>query len=323
MTPTNQPLPIEGTLIENESLMGFVLRLSEMNHLNGVQWLSRILEKTRIFHLSSDQIPLVSWIFGTPFEQLQNASITSIKVNRKIHWQVYSHVITRSYLIRHRTPQICPKCIDEFGFIRKVWDLCLATCCQKHLVLLIEKCEKCKKKISWNRYSISLCNCGYDFRKSSTTLIPLEESIISEWLEEKLSHHRFLVPNITKNVPISQLELLSLDGALRIILAIGLLKDHTDYLSAGKSKIKRSPLSMHNVVTRSITRLSKIQENPDISLFSSEFLITSLLKIEEDGLTENDRNLARQLTNLSRKCLPTRASLLNQNPRSQLQLFYK
>lgn len=320
MTPTARPLPIEGLPFQDESLMGFVLRMSEVNHLNGIQWLRIILKKDRIFHLSMEQVPIISWIFGTPIEQLRNTSITFISEAHIRYWNFYSHFISKSYLIRHRTPQLCPKCIEENGFIKKIWDLSVVTCCPIHLVLLIEICEQCHKQITWNRPSVSHCSCGYDFRNSKTITKQQDECTLSQNFESKLIDRSLFVPATLKN-PFSLLDTMSIDGAARMILTTGFLHDSSDLLAAGKSQKKISTQAMYEIGQRSILRLSKIANGDANRNICLEFLTSSLHNLEQDGITPHDRNLAWRLINLGRKGLPNRASLLNWNPRSQLELI--
>ncbi len=69
------------------------------------------------------------------------------------------HPIHYSYL-RFRKPAICPKCIDELGYIPKLWDYSLINICTKHKVLLTNTCNHCGKAISWNRQGLIICKCG-------------------------------------------------------------------------------------------------------------------------------------------------------------------
>ena len=321
MTPTVSPLPIEGSPVPGESLMGFVLRMSLANHFSGIQWLGTILGKDRIFHLSNDQVPTISWIFGAPIESLRDISISFVAGNRNSYWNFYSHPISKSYLIRHRTPQLCTKCIEETGVIKKIWDLRAVTVCPVHRILLSDLCEQCGKQISWNRPSIFSCACTFDFRRSKLTPMSPDECKIAQSLENKLLIDDNLLANLTLTDPIGLLNPLSVDGAARIILATGLLKDSTDLLAAGKSKKRIGTKTMHEVGKRSISRLASLGYGFDDRKICAEFLTTALLNLERDGLNQSDRDLAWQLVHLGRKGLPSRASLLGRNPRSQLELF--
>lgn len=321
MTPTISPLPIEGSPIPGESLMGFVLRMSVANHLNGIQWLGAVLGKDRIFHLSIDHIPMISWVFGAPLESFRDISISFMSGTRNSYWNFYSHPISKSYLIRHRMPQLCTRCIEEAGVIKKIWDLRSVTVCPFHKILLLDRCDLCGKPISWNRPSIFLCTCRFDFRHSKATLVDQEECMFAQNFEIKLmSDIRPFSPSSLKD-PSSLLNTLSVDGAARIIHATGILRDSSDFLTAGKSKQEIRTKEMHEIVKRSIARLSRITFKNSDRGACSEFLTTALLNLEQEGFTQNDRDLAWHLIYLGRKGLPNRASFLNRNPRSQLKLL--
>lgn len=321
MTPTANPLPIEGSPVPGESLMGFVLRMSVKNHLNGIQWLGTVFKKDKIFHLSADHVPTIAWIFGTPIESLRNTFISYISGTAGNYWNFYAHHISKSYLIRHRAPQLCSRCIAETGVIKKIWDLRSVTACPLHGILLSDRCEQCGKQISWNRPSIFSCTCKFDFRRSKECALDQEECWFAQIMENKLIDE--IPPFFSTSIrdPFSLLNTLSIDGAARTIHATGLLRNSSDYLTAGKSKRDVRTTEMHEIVNRSIVRLSKITVDNNDRDTCSEFMTTTLLNLEQDGLTQSDRDLAWYLIYLGRKGLPNRASLLNCNPRAQLKLI--
>lgn len=321
MTPTTSSFPIEGSPIKGESLMGFVLRMSLANHVDGIQWLGRLMKKERIFHLSKQHVPTIAWIFGATVDSFENTTISQITKHQDTYWDFYSHFISRSYLMRHRTPQICPKCVEELGYIKKVWDLRAVTTCPHHRILLQDRCEGCGKYISWSRHSIFACSCHFDLRYSRTEQIPKEESQIAENIELIFDGcaHNLSVPNGVS--PHNLLNSLSIDGTARLIHATGLMRDSGDMLRVGKSRSEIRTQEMHEITKRSIQRLSKVTRDEDTRKTCSTFLTSSLIDLEQNGHTQLDRDLAHQLISRSRKGLPNRASLLTRNPRCQLDLF--
>src|SRR5205085_8872177 len=68
------------------------------------------------------------------------------------------------YVIRLSNPKICPGCLSEFGYARKVWELGIVTVCPFHKSKLLDTCPNCQKKVSWIRKQISVCRCGFDWR---------------------------------------------------------------------------------------------------------------------------------------------------------------
>lgn len=321
MTPTISPLPIEGSPDPGESLMGFVLRMSHENHMNGIQWLRSVMQKARIFHLSRQHVPTIAWVFGATIESFESSTVSQILNPTNSHWDFYSHYISRSYLIRHRTPQLCPRCIEEFGHIKKIWDLRAVTTCPNHQILLVDLCNGCNKPISWNRHSIFICRCKFDFRFSRTEQLPEEDIRIADDLEFKLEHATLPFSSSNRTTPSILLNPLSIDGTARVIHATGFLESPSDILKVGESRKEIRTKEMHQITKRSMERLSRLIHDENPRKTCSAFLTSSLLELENDGFTQNDRDLAHRILLLGRKGLPTRASLLSRNPRSQLNLF--
>jgi len=65
--------------------------------------------------------------------------------------------------LRLHVPAICPQCIAQNQYHKKIWDFKLITACSIHKVRLVDSCPKCKEKINWNRKYVSRCKCGKKF----------------------------------------------------------------------------------------------------------------------------------------------------------------
>lgn len=74
--------------------------------------------------------------------------------------------IRREYVTTHHR-RACPKCLQEAGYHRAIWDLSFLTICPKHSVKLIAECPNCKKEgrrcaLGWTYGSVRHCKCGCD-----------------------------------------------------------------------------------------------------------------------------------------------------------------
>jgi hypothetical protein len=58
--------------------------------------------------------------------------------------------------------RICPRCIREGKRHEASWHLKVVNWCAVHRTRLLERCEVCKKPITWNRPSLGQCKCGAD-----------------------------------------------------------------------------------------------------------------------------------------------------------------
>jgi len=71
--------------------------------------------------------------------------------------------------IRLTQPALCPLCISELGYMKRVWDHRFVTTCTIHNILLIETCSKCSSPITWDRTEVNRCKCGTAFDKAKLT----------------------------------------------------------------------------------------------------------------------------------------------------------
>jgi len=85
-----------------------------------------------------------------------------------------------TYLQRTFRPQVCPLCLAEATYLRRAWDYALVTCCQKHLILLIDRCTRCCAPLSWDRRIVTRCRCGFDLRAGRSPQVQATEVIAAE-----------------------------------------------------------------------------------------------------------------------------------------------
>lgn len=66
--------------------------------------------------------------------------------------------------------RVCPRCLEESPFLRKLWDLSLFIACPIHNTYLLSRCPSCKTAISWSRSRVTTCTCGFDFRSAKMSI---------------------------------------------------------------------------------------------------------------------------------------------------------
>lgn len=94
---------------------------------------------------------------------------------RQAEYDFFDHIISK-YIVRVTQPKLCPGCLRDANYIRKVWDLAASTACPIHKCMLVDECPACGRNISWDRSGVSICKCKYDWR--SLELVRLEEADI-------------------------------------------------------------------------------------------------------------------------------------------------
>ncbi|MFZ6845846.1 TniQ family protein [Undibacterium sp. RuTC16W] len=319
---TLTPMPVRANPFSDESLMGFALRLSEMNHMESIQWLSYIFHTQKISHLTLHHLPTIAWLFGSHVVNSPANCIFSSRDGGHTVFHTYGHIIRRSFLLRMRRPQVCAACLIENNYVRKSWDFSMASGCPFHCLQLVDRCEKCSKNFSWNRPGISLCKCGYDIRKSQQSRSSEESIAFSGWLQQRISQSAVWRENSSHFEPVlSMLDPLSIDSALRIVWATGIKKFPDDRIDVGTGS---KALSIHRAdecVGRSFSRLKEAlvyQNIGEIRSLFSESILRSLID-ETDHVT--DQVLISQLLLLGKRRENPKASLLHLNPLSQMRLF--
>ena len=68
-----------------------------------------------------------------------------------------------------------------------MWELSFITTCPHHNCLLIDFCRSCETRIRWERPSVSLCRCGFDFRESILMKISEKETRISTYFHREFN----------------------------------------------------------------------------------------------------------------------------------------
>jgi hypothetical protein len=169
--------------LEDETLYSYILRLVEMNAITDIRWIYRTVCNKKIYQYDySDNfyykvdLHRLSKIAGVKYSKVENLHFkypegSANKTNGKIKifaQPEWADFVTRIF------PKICPACLAEQNYCRKIWELSFITACPHHNCLLIDSCQNCETGIRWNRPAVNICRCGYDFRYSK--LISVEES---------------------------------------------------------------------------------------------------------------------------------------------------
>lgn len=215
-----QPLVITPTPHNDESMMGFLLRTTEINGYRSpftlLSYCGLSESQTRNIRPSINN---VSKLYGRAPEKFTfiDNNLHGNDIGSK-EWNLMGHPL-RSIYINVKDARICPECISDDGYISQFWYLRHACACPKHARMAIYKCPKCDKGLSWCRPGLLTCSCGHDLTdergedivdKSVLTMLTLLDSK----LHGGLSDH----PDLQKHgFPIAELETMSLNTLIGII----------------------------------------------------------------------------------------------------------
>jgi hypothetical protein len=152
------PAPYSG-----ESFPGYLLRLTEENSYDSLRWIPE-LAGLKIYPDQGRWADL--W---RPHPRL--SLLREVTGLSEAEMEFLRETLAPGCLVRWKAPKVCPSCLREKSWCRKAWDLLPFTVCPLHRVTLIDSCPHCHRAISWARKSVSVCRCGYDWRRVSPPVI--------------------------------------------------------------------------------------------------------------------------------------------------------
>ena len=205
---------------EDESYLGFLLRLAEINSYDTLYWIHNIMG------VSSQMLRTCSTAASADFS-LRLASLT--KLNVQDLGSLFNYPIPGKYLVsffgypvppfllRPDRPRVCPKCLSQSQYCRKQWDFSAITSCPIHQIMLLEECPGCGKPITWSRQSVSHCPCGIDWRQTQVARLPKAQSVVSLLLYRGFGLRCPQIHNRQSNNPLYNSDLPSLLSVLFLI----------------------------------------------------------------------------------------------------------
>jgi hypothetical protein len=158
----------------DESLMGYILRLTKLNGYETPAWIMRSIG------LDSDQLSQTcSFLFRSPEDLNLLSEVTGINVSTLAAlkyapmgssgttplFSFFGFPLPRP-VIRPTRPKVCPRCLAEKCYHRRMWDFTLLTACPEHEYVLIDECPNCGIHLAWARRILrDICYCGFDLRE--------------------------------------------------------------------------------------------------------------------------------------------------------------
>jgi hypothetical protein len=180
MAPRSKGLVFSAAPHPDESFSGYLTRLTELNHYDTSAWTLQLakLDYTRKVALAfydGQDFAELSKLTGV--ERTRLIALTyprqGRKENRFCDCLFFGLPVPRTAI--HLNPaKVCPSCLREHGYVRRVWELTTATTCPLHQCLLIDECPNCHNRLSFMRSRISVCKCEYDWRDCSS--VPVGET---------------------------------------------------------------------------------------------------------------------------------------------------
>lgn len=161
----NARLVIRSELQPDESLAGYLVRLSEYNGLGSPLELLRHVDLKLGFDRHRVELGRLANFIGDSVSNLEAASLAPIEFapNRPTFNGV---PISRVHLPASGA-RACLHCLKERGYASRLWHLRSYAACHRHGVALIDHCGKCQRPLTWSRSALATCSCGEAFQPGS------------------------------------------------------------------------------------------------------------------------------------------------------------
>lgn len=152
-----------------ESLMGFVLRLTELNGYPSTAYVLAAMGKEwyrpKVGRLDAAGLATLAGVGQGDIDRL-----THLPAERpRAYVRIYGSDLP-SYEVNLRHPKVCPMCLAEGRPCEAFWDLAQAVVCPVHRVQLVSECPGCSKRLLWARPKVRQCKCGFDLATAPVAL---------------------------------------------------------------------------------------------------------------------------------------------------------
>jgi TniQ protein len=218
MQNASQSLISRTSILQDESLMSLLIRLTTLNFYELPVFLRRIVSEhpnTLSYFKDDIEFPLKSITYEklTSLTQLDANSLYKTTLHRfaailtpppytiayfRLPTGIIAPYFPKGYsynqLRLQRAVQFCPKCLEEEAYYRLRWAPVAISACLQHECLLVDRCQACKQAVSLQSVMKARCDrCRADLTKVRTVSIGddenglLAQKIIQSWLMEQVT----------------------------------------------------------------------------------------------------------------------------------------
>src|ERR1044072_4051763 len=167
---------------EDESFLGYIIRLAQQNGYERPGWIMSLANVRNSslspFHsfmpTSSEAFQLLTKLSGSTADKFALLIYQSQGSRSRNIYLFFGSPVHRSF-IRTSHPKVCPECLCEMSYCRRVWEYALITVCPIHECMLVDECPRCKRYVRWSRKEVSKCPCKVDWREAPTSSVQYYE----------------------------------------------------------------------------------------------------------------------------------------------------
>lgn len=224
-----QPLLFTLTPESDESLVGFLIRLTEANHLNSPYTLLKLAGAKPQRPPQISDLPMLAFLCGChPDQLLKLFGFVQKTCDGEKAWRLADQWITKPYFVSSRTLSYCPKCLADQDYLRSIWELSLYRVCARHELQLLDQCPECGRITNWTRAHIGKCHCGFLLKAAPRIEMNGLPLLVAALMEQALdTSFRLKAQSTLPATMIRRLQKLSLDGLCKTIWLLGTCFDGT------------------------------------------------------------------------------------------------
>ncbi|MDH6513682.1 TniQ family protein [Polynucleobacter sphagniphilus] len=210
----------------DESLLGYVLRISEENGYQSPVEIAQLAGMS-VQHVNSRHLPVrkLAPIVGLDSQDLDRYSYLSDPVDPASRFKLNHHDLGPRARMHHlgRGVRICPLCIKEGGFIDAFWDLAISIACPRHSIKALFKCHACNSKIEWARPGLLSCKCGADYLEAPLEGASIETVELMQIIYAKTHDQSILGLRQVSQFPLENFEDIALGQFLHMLRTFAFL----------------------------------------------------------------------------------------------------
>jgi hypothetical protein len=179
----------------DESFEGYIARLTTVNCYESIRWIyedAKLISSKNnvpiICHSFQDfNLQILSDITGASEKMLWDLThYTQFGNLKKLGLINYVDKFLYSVGIFKWKSKVCPKCLKENNYIRKLWSLSIYNVCHVHSCELIKDCPNCGEEINISNIPIGSCKCGYNLQSTEVFKFPDINRNVENFLYLKL-----------------------------------------------------------------------------------------------------------------------------------------
>lgn len=317
-------LPRRDEAFDDESVLGYALRMAEANRIRGLAGTARLLGCGSVVRSGASHAAAIAQLFGASPSRLISLAPHQMRRDGELHVSLMGCEFSRPWLLRSQRPQVCPTCLAAQGYARADWDVLFMTRCRLHRTQLQDQCPNCKETLCWRRMTLTRCPCGQDLCRidpgTPTDGVP---RWMTAWLANRMG-----LPAVGSEGSVDARDLdeffdaLSVDGAMRVLWALGVKRSEHDNVDPGRTHGPIQTVEADALVVRACLRLRQIlSDSTSARAVALSVHVNALVSLAMRGLTDQDRRTAAQLVTALGFRSWKSARLRDRSPHAQLELF--